>query len=71
MTEAPRTDAVYQFVCGYIAQHGFAPSVREISAAFELNSTSLADYYLRKLAKQGRIKRVKRTARSITVVEDL
>ena len=40
---------------GYIAAHGYGPSVRELGEAVGLNSTATVHYHLRELAKQGLI----------------
>lgn len=50
-----RTDFVLSYIASYINEHRYSPTVREITAAVGLNSTSAAQYHLRKLSDEGRI----------------
>jgi len=64
----PRPAEILQFITDYRRLKGFAPSIREM--AEHLNtSTSLVDYYLRRLENQGRIRRDPGIARSIVILE--
>jgi repressor LexA len=67
MTETP--GEVYAFIKKYIAEHGYAPSNREIMAGCHISSTSVVDYNLTKLEEMGRIKRRRGVARSIVVLK--
>ncbi len=46
---------ILQFLESYTAEHGFAPSVREIAAATGLKSTASVQYHLNRLQEEGRI----------------
>lgn len=48
-------DSIVAFVDGYIADHGFSPTVREIAAGVGLASSSTAHKHLRALALEGRL----------------
>jgi len=58
---------LYDFIEGYIGDHGYPPSLREIAAACYLGRSTVLRY-LTKLEAQGRIKRQDGKARSITLV---
>ena len=47
--------AVYSFICDYIRQRSFPPTVREICAAVGLKSTSTVHMHLKSLEKKGYI----------------
>jgi repressor LexA len=51
-----------------LSKTGISPTLREIGAEIDIPSTSLVDYYLRKLEKAGRIKRVGKKSRSILII---
>lgn len=63
-------DNVYAFIRSYVTEHGYPPSLREISRACYLGrSTALR--YLDKLEAQGKIKRQPNKARSIHLLEKI
>jgi len=65
------TERVLRVVREYIDQNGYAPSIRDVVELAGLSSTSLADYHLRKLEREGRLKRGPwKTSRSLRVVAD-
>ena len=68
MPNAGKTEQVYQFIRGYVREHGYAPALREISAATEISMPSLG-LCLTWLEAQGRIRRRVGTARSIVLLE--
>jgi repressor LexA len=61
-------EIVYQFICAYIEEHGFAPVLRDIGAGCNL-STPAVQLCLTWLERQGRIRRSAGTARSIVVID--
>jgi repressor LexA len=65
----PRIERAYQFIRGYLAEHGYGPSTREIGDACGISSTSIVDYYLEDLERQGRITRTRGIARSIVLTD--
>lgn len=62
-----KLNSVYGFIRDYISEHDFPPSVREISSALSINSTSTVFYYLKKLEDQGKIIRSTNKNRAITL----
>ena len=63
-------EKVYQFLRGYIAEHGYAPSVRDICVGTGLASTSTVYLHLRNLAKAGLIRKTGNQPRCLVLVED-
>ena len=51
----------------YLREHGYPPSVRDLSKAMNFSSTSSVVYRLRQLEKRGLIRRDRHIARGITV----
>jgi repressor LexA len=64
-----RHEAIMGFIELYISEHHYSPSMREISEAVKLSSTSLASYYLDRLQEEGMIRKDPHVSRSIVVVE--
>lgn len=56
MTGPEAMDAIFRFIIDYKSRHdGRSPSHRQILKACQISSTSLVNYYLGGLAKQGKI----------------
>lgn len=53
----------------YMAEHHFAPSVRELMQLFDLRSTSAMNHRLRLMQDAGYITRIPNVARSIVITE--
>lgn len=51
---------VYRYIDDYIAEHGYAPTVRDIAAGLGYGSTSTPHGLVEKLEKAGYVKRTKR-----------
>ncbi len=51
------TERVLEFICQFIQQHGWPPTVREIERGMGFHSTSVVQYHLFKLVDSGRIER--------------
>ena len=62
-------DQVLEFVEGYIASKGYAPSYDEIREGLGLSGRSHVDYYLDALEKDGQIERTPHTPRSLRLTE--
>ncbi len=62
------TGIVYAFIVAYMAQHGYAPSVREIAHGCFLGLGTVM-WHLTRLEARGRIRREPGVARSITLVK--
>lgn len=61
---------VYEYLKNYIDENSFPPTVREISTALGITSTSTVFYYLEKLQSQGKILRSDNKNRAITLVDN-
>ena len=62
-----RRARVRTFIGEFIAQHGYAPSVREIGRAVGLKSSSAAYYHLQALEAAGEVRRERYLSRAITI----
>lgn len=60
-------DQMARFIRRYIRDHGFPPSYREIGDAVGLRSTQTVSRFLQLMERQGRIKRVPGSPRSVTL----
>ncbi|HLY28738.1 MAG TPA: transcriptional repressor LexA [Aggregatilineales bacterium] len=65
-----RQKAIYKFIHQFSDKHGYPPTIREIGAAVNINSTSVVNYNLNKLVKEGFISRSKDVSRGIRVVAE-
>ena len=59
--------ALYDFISSKIKSEGFAPSVRDISAALGWKSTSTVHAYLERLEEKGLIRRESNKSRALKV----
>lgn len=59
---------IYNCIGLYIAQKGYAPTVREICGMTGLRSTSTVHGRLKKLEGMGKIKRLAESPRTIVIV---
>lgn len=57
------------FIRQYIAEHGFAPSVREIARAIDIKSTRAVQYHLDILVRDGLLERRGRHARTLRTAQ--
>lgn len=60
---------IYQFLLSYLAEHGYAPSVRDICDAVGLKSPSTVHFHLKKLVDQGYIEKDSFKGRAIVPLE--
>jgi repressor LexA len=56
-----------EFIRGWVAQHGYPPSVREIGEAVDLVSPSSVAYQLKELEKKGLLRRDPNRPRAVDV----
>lgn len=66
---APQQKVALMVIKNYIAGHGFAPSVRDISEGMGNISPNAVHRHLKALERKGAITRQPRFARAITVVQ--
>jgi hypothetical protein len=56
-----RSRIILDFIRGFVRRHRIAPSIREIMAGCDLTTTSVVEYYLRRLEREGYLRRSMRT----------
>jgi repressor LexA len=59
---------ILEYIRGFIEEHDYPPSIRQIQEACDISSTSVVDYNLRILEKQGQIRRDREVSRAIEVL---
>lgn len=69
MRTSTKRDEVMAFLRDFLAENGYAPTVREICAATGLKSTASAYYHLQALAKAGMIRLDESKKRAISLIE--
>ena len=65
-----RQELILDFVRAYRADHSYMPSVREIQAACGISSTSVVDYNIRILEREGYLHRSPDISRGLELVGD-
>lgn len=65
-----KTEETYEFIQYFMKQNHYPPTIREICAELNLDSTSSAVYHLKKLEKMGKISRNGSKNRAIELVND-
>ena len=65
-----RQAQILEFVSGYIKQHNFAPSYREIGQHFGLSSTATVAEHIESLKGKGYLKHAENLARSIQPTDE-
>src|ERR1051325_2325955 len=60
-----RQQRMLQFIRQYMGDHGRPPTVREIGTAVGISSTSVVDYNLRILEREGHLRRDRELSRGI------
>lgn len=63
-----RSEVILTFIRDHIQKHGWAPTVREICKAVDIDSTSVVQGHLIKLEARGYIKRGEHMPRAIALV---
>ena len=59
---------ILDYIREFIEEHDYPPSIRQIQQACEISSTSVVDYNLRILERQGQIRRDREVSRAIEVL---
>ena len=60
-----RQGAILEFIDDYMQDHGYPPSIREIGSAASISSTSVVDYNLRILERDGYLRRDPEVSRGL------
>ncbi len=59
---------ILDYIRDFIEEHDYPPSIRQIQKACDISSTSVVDYNLRILERQGHIRRDREVSRAIEVL---
>ncbi|MFC1721887.1 transcriptional repressor LexA [Patescibacteria group bacterium] len=60
---------IFDYIVGFIEEHGFAPSYREIAKRFDLASVATVHDHVRSLANKGYLRTTEGEARAIEIME--
>ena len=63
----PKQAEIYAFIQQFTKEHGYPPSVREISAAVNLKSPSTVHFHMKKLEAEGYIQKADGKTRAISL----
>ena len=66
---SPRQRKILEFIRRFIRQKDYPPSIRDIQLGCQISSTSVVDYNLKALERQGFIRRDREVSRAIEVLE--
>lgn len=61
--------SILEYIRGFIDEHDYPPSIRQIQEACGISSTSVVDYNLRILEREGLIRRDREVSRAIEVLQ--
>ncbi len=64
-----RQRRILEFIAHFQQRHGYPPTVREIGQATAISSTSVVDYNLRVLERQGHLRRDREISRGLELAE--
>jgi len=61
---------ILDFITAFIEEKGYAPSVRDVAQGCDISSSSVAQYHLNILEREGYIRRDREISRSIGLVKE-
>ncbi len=61
---------IYEYLCRFIAENGYSPTVREIAAACGISSTSTVQFHINKLREKGLVTEAGSKRRALRTVTD-
>ena len=65
---SPRQEQMLEFIGEFMDEHQFPPTVRDIQAGCAISSTSVVDYNLRLLQRDGHLRRLPEVSRGIELL---
>jgi repressor LexA len=71
MALSERQSKILEFIKSFSLENGYPPTIREIGVATDISSTSVVNYNLNALQKEGYIKRDRTVSRGIRLAETL
>jgi repressor LexA len=66
---SPKRKRILDFIAGFIREKDYPPSVRDIVKGCGISSTTVVQYYLNVLERDGYIRRNRGTSRSISLIK--
>lgn len=67
---SPKQEAIVEYIQGFLIDHQYPPTVRDIQSGCGISSTSVVDYNLRILQREGYIRRQSEVSRGIELLKD-
>ncbi len=64
-----KQQSILQFMRGFISDHDYPPSIRDIQVGCDISSTSVVDYNLKALERLGYIRRDREVSRAIELLD--
>lgn len=65
-----RQEAIIKFISEFVDSNGYPPTIREIGAACDISSTSVVNYNLNKLEREGLLARDREVSRGLRLTTD-
>jgi repressor LexA len=65
-----RQRKILDFIEAFLEEHGYPPTIRDIGKAVQIPSTSVVNYNLNKLVREGYLERSKKVSRGLQLVKD-
>lgn len=66
---SPRQQRILEFIHGFMDEHQFPPTIRDIQAGCEISSTSVVDYNLHIMQREGYLRRLPEVSRGIELLD--
>jgi repressor LexA len=66
---SPKQQKIISFIREFVRDHDYPPSIRDIQVACGISSTSVVDYNLKALERQGLIRRDREISRAIELLD--
>ncbi len=67
---SPKQQKIYEFIRTFVEERDYPPSIRDIQNACGISSTSVVDYNLKALERQGLIRRDREISRAIELLDN-
>jgi repressor LexA len=67
---SPKQEKIFAFIRDFVEERDYPPSIRDIQTACAISSTSVVDYNLKALERQGLIRRDREISRAIEVLDN-
>jgi repressor LexA len=62
---SPRQENILNYIQGFVQEHGYSPSIRDIQTNLKISSTSVVAYNLKALQEKGKLDRQGKISRGI------